>query len=108
MYLSVSICKNFHFPSLLGTESELGLPKHLLLADMICLVISAPPRLIWFCKTQHCSVAFQLVVQCNVRNVDILEINQSMCHGYRNGRTPHEGCRVYNWVLLALLVDIAD
>ena len=58
--------------------------------------------------TTLCSGAFQLVVECNGRNVDILAIDQSMCHGYRNGRTPHEGCRIDNWVLLALLVDIAN
>ena len=91
MYLSVSICRNFHVPSLLEIESELGLSKHSLLTshDKFGNISTRWVDMVMQ-DTTLCSVAFQLVVQCNRRNVDILEIDQSMCHRYRNGRTPHE------------------
>lgn len=56
--------------------------------------------------TTLCTVAFRIVDLCNKKNVNVLELDSKLRCGYRNARTPLEGCRVDNWVLLSVLAEI--
>lgn len=56
--------------------------------------------------TTLCTVAFQIVDLCNKKNVNVLELDSKLRCGYRNAKTPLEGCRVDNWVLLSVLSEI--
>lgn len=57
--------------------------------------------------TTLCSLAYQWVVQCNIRNVDIQIISGWMQHGFQSGRNPMEGCRINNQILLAVLTELS-
>ncbi|KAH8693647.1 hypothetical protein BGW36DRAFT_383451 [Talaromyces proteolyticus] len=56
--------------------------------------------------TTLCTVAIQIVSLCNKKNLNLLELDSKLRHGYRNARAPLEGCRVDNWVLLSVLAEI--
>jgi arsenic resistance protein ArsH len=38
----------------------------------------------------------------------MVELDAKLRHGYRNARSPLEGCRVTNWVLLSVLAEITQ
>lgn len=57
--------------------------------------------------TTLCSLAYRLVAQCNRQGLDMHAIHVRMQHGFQQGRSPGEGCRVDNQVLLATLTEIS-
>ncbi|KAL2833809.1 hypothetical protein BDW59DRAFT_156607 [Aspergillus cavernicola] len=56
--------------------------------------------------TTVCSVALELVMNHNTKNLSILELDMRLRCGYRSGRFQWEGCRVDNQVLFAVLAEI--
>ncbi|KAH3118964.1 hypothetical protein KXX00_006800 [Aspergillus fumigatus] len=58
--------------------------------------------------TTLCAVAIQIVRHCNKKNLSMVELDAKLRHGYRNARSPLEGCRVTNWVLLSVLAEIVQ
>ncbi|PKX91178.1 bZIP transcription factor [Aspergillus novofumigatus IBT 16806] len=56
--------------------------------------------------TTLCAVAIHLVRHCNKKALSMVELDAKLRHGYRNARSPLEGCRVTNWVLLSVLAEI--
>ncbi|EAW20297.1 bZIP transcription factor [Aspergillus fischeri NRRL 181] len=56
--------------------------------------------------TTLCAVAIQIVRHCNKKDLSMMELDAKLRHGYRNARSPLEGCRVSNWVLLSVLAEI--
>jgi hypothetical protein len=58
-------------------------------------------------NTTLCSLACQWVVQCNVKGVELDVLYLRMERGFKQGKSPLEGCRVDNHVLLSLLAEIS-
>jgi hypothetical protein len=58
-------------------------------------------------NTVPCSLAFKLVIQCNNKGFDLVELDIRLRDGYRAARNPMEGCSIDNSVLLAVLADVA-
>jgi arsenic resistance protein ArsH len=58
--------------------------------------------------TTLCAVAIQIVRHCNKKALSMVELDAKLRHGYRNARSPLEGCRVTNWVLLSVLAEITQ
>lgn len=58
-------------------------------------------------STTLCSLAYEWVIRCNQRGIDLHVISMWMQHGFQLGRSPMEGCRVDNRVLLAALTRIS-
>ncbi|GIK07234.1 hypothetical protein Aspvir_002892 [Aspergillus viridinutans] len=56
--------------------------------------------------TTLCAVAIQIVRHCNKKDLGMAELDIKLRPGYRNARSPLEGCRVTNWVLLMVLAEI--
>lgn len=56
--------------------------------------------------TTVCAVAIQLILHCNKKDLSMLEVDTRLRHGYRPLRSPLEGCRVNNWVLLTVLAEL--
>ncbi|GKZ37423.1 hypothetical protein AbraIFM66950_008973 [Aspergillus brasiliensis] len=56
--------------------------------------------------TTVCAVALELVMNCNTKNLSILELDMRLRCGYRSARFQWEGCRVDNQVLFAVLAEI--
>ncbi|KAL4893004.1 hypothetical protein BDV59DRAFT_178239 [Aspergillus ambiguus] len=56
--------------------------------------------------TTVCAVALELVMNCNAKNLSILELDMRLRCGYRSARFQWEGCRVDNQVLFAVLAEI--
>lgn len=58
-------------------------------------------------NTTLCSLAYRLVSQCNRQGLDLHVLHIRMQHGFQQGMTPNEGCRVDNQVLLGILTEIS-
>jgi hypothetical protein len=58
-------------------------------------------------STTLCSLAYQWVIRCNQRGIDLHVISMWMQHGFQVGRSPLEGCRVDNRVLIDVLTHIS-
>lgn len=58
-------------------------------------------------RTTLCSLAYRLIALCNRRGMNLDIVHMRMQNGFRLGRTPVEGCRVDNQVLLTVLIDIS-
>lgn len=58
-------------------------------------------------RTTLCSLAYRLIALCNRRGMNLDMVHMRMQNGFRLGRTPVEGCRVDNQVLLTVLIDIS-
>lgn len=56
--------------------------------------------------TTVCAVALELAMNCNMKNLSILELDMRLRRGYRSARLQWEGCRVDNQVLFAVLAEI--
>lgn len=56
--------------------------------------------------TTVCAVALELVMNCNTKNLSILELDMRLRCGYRSAQFQWEGCRVDNQVLFAVLAEI--
>ncbi|GKZ26386.1 hypothetical protein AbraIFM66951_003148 [Aspergillus brasiliensis] len=56
--------------------------------------------------TTVCAVALELVMNCNTKNLSILELDMRLRCGYRSARFQWEGCRVDNQVLFAVIAEI--
>lgn len=54
-----------------------------------------------------CSMAYGLIMQYNRKGYDDLQLNIKLCKGFKKGRTPLEGCRVENKVLVSVLAEIS-
>ncbi|KAI9373591.1 hypothetical protein BJX61DRAFT_533004 [Aspergillus egyptiacus] len=59
-----------------------------------------------FQDTTVCAVALELVMNCNTKNLSILDLDMRLRCGYRSARFQWEGCRVDNQVLFAVLAEI--
>lgn len=59
-------------------------------------------------KTMLCSIAYRLILRLNRRQYSDSEIDSKICHGFRQGRTQSEPCRVDNEVLFAVLSEISS
>ncbi|KAL1958500.1 hypothetical protein VTO42DRAFT_4364 [Malbranchea cinnamomea] len=57
-------------------------------------------------QTTLCSVAFRLIVQCNHKGMDVLELETKLRYGYRMPANPGDPCRVDNKTLLAVLAEL--
>ncbi|KAJ5436540.1 hypothetical protein N7445_007425 [Penicillium cf. griseofulvum] len=57
--------------------------------------------------TTLCSLACQWVIQCNTKGVELDVLYFRMEHGFKQGNSPLEGCRVDNQVLLKVLAEIS-
>lgn len=53
-----------------------------------------------------CTVAIHIIHHCNKKGLSMLDLDSKLCHGYRKAKSPLEGCRVDNWVLLTVLAEI--
>lgn len=58
-------------------------------------------------NTTLCSLACQWVIQCNTKGVELDVLYFRMEHGFKQGNSPMEGCRVDNQVLLKVLKEIS-
>ncbi|KAJ5157486.1 uncharacterized protein N7482_008586 [Penicillium canariense] len=58
-------------------------------------------------STTLCSLAYQWVLQCNKRGIDLHIISMWMQPGFQTGSDPLEGCRVDNQVLLSVLTQVS-
>ncbi|RHZ70327.1 hypothetical protein CDV55_107782 [Aspergillus turcosus] len=98
---------NLHEPSVLERQSQTRLLDHLSLAQGITSG-DIPIELVdpVLHDTTLCAVAIQIVRRCNMKNLSMLELDDKLRHGYRVARSPLEGCRVNNWVLLTVLAEI--
>lgn len=59
-------------------------------------------------RTMLCSTAYRLILQFNKKRYSDSEIDKKICHGFRQGRTQLERCRVDNEVLFAVLSEISS
>jgi hypothetical protein len=59
-------------------------------------------------ETTLCSVAFNLIIQCNRTGKDVLELETKLRYGYKMPAGPGEGCRVDNGTLLAVLCELVS
>lgn len=59
-------------------------------------------------RTMLCSIAYRLILHFNRRRFSDSEINRRICHGFRQGRTQLERCRIDNEVLFAVLSDMSS
>ncbi|KAL2836848.1 hypothetical protein BJX68DRAFT_250302 [Aspergillus pseudodeflectus] len=59
-------------------------------------------------ETTLCSVAFNLIIQCNRTGEDVLELETKLRYGYKMPAGPGEGCRVDNGTLLAVLCELVS
>ncbi|KAL2812894.1 hypothetical protein BDW59DRAFT_155093 [Aspergillus cavernicola] len=57
-------------------------------------------------ETTLCSIAFQLIIQCNRTGKDVLDLETKLRYGYRMPAVPGDGCRVDNKSLLAVLAEL--
>jgi arsenic resistance protein ArsH len=53
-----------------------------------------------------CTIAIRIIRLCNKKDLSMLDLDTKLRHGYRKARSPLEGCRVDNWVLLTVLAEI--
>jgi arsenic resistance protein ArsH len=95
-------------PTILERQSQSRLLEHLPLANQGATggdlgIGSADPVLH---DTTLCAVAIQIVRRCNKKDLSMLELDDKLRHGYMIARSPLEGCRVNNWVLLTVLAEI--
>jgi hypothetical protein len=58
-------------------------------------------------NTTLCSLACQWVIQCNSKGVELDVLYFRMEHGFKQGNSAMEGCRVDNQVLLKVLAEIS-
>lgn len=56
--------------------------------------------------TMVCAVALELAMNCNTKNLSIMELDLRLRCGYRSARFQWEGCRVDNQVLFEVLAGI--
>ncbi|RDK42289.1 hypothetical protein M752DRAFT_276263 [Aspergillus phoenicis ATCC 13157] len=56
--------------------------------------------------TTVCAVALELAMNCNTKNLSIMELDLRLRCGYRSARFQWEGCRVDNQVLFEVLTEI--
>ncbi|KAL1962411.1 hypothetical protein VTN77DRAFT_9682 [Rasamsonia byssochlamydoides] len=97
------ITPNTQAASLLATEPSLA--ELLSLANQNVEIATGSSNAV-LKDTTLCVVALQLVIHCNKKKVDMLELNMKLRCGYRRAQTPQEGCRIDNRVLLAVLAEI--
>lgn len=56
--------------------------------------------------TTLCTVAIQIICYCNKKGLSMFELDTKLCQGYRDAKSPLEGCRIDNCVLLSVLAEI--
>lgn len=99
---------NLYEPTVLERQSQTRLLEHLPLANQgttsgdITIELVDPV----LHDTTLCAVAIQIVCCCNKKDLSMLELDDKLRHGYMIARSPLEGCRVKNWVLLTVLAKI--
>ncbi|KAL2802997.1 flavoprotein-like protein [Aspergillus granulosus] len=59
-------------------------------------------------ETTLCSVAFNLIIQCNRTGKNVLELETRLRYAYKMPTSPGEGCRVDNETLLAVLAELVS
>lgn len=99
---------NFYDPTVLERQSQTRLLEHLPLDNQSTTRGDITMGLVnpILQDTTVCAVAIQLVFHCNKKDLSMLEVDTKLRHGYRPPRSPLEGCRVNNWVLLTVLAEI--
>lgn len=58
--------------------------------------------------TTACPIAFNLILQNNVRGYSITRLESKLLAGYRNNANASESCRILNKVLFAVLAEISQ
>ncbi|KAB8229545.1 uncharacterized protein BDW43DRAFT_188947 [Aspergillus alliaceus] len=91
-----------NFPEIEPDPGSLLLPER----DVTDTTLSTEVSKYEYRNTTVCAVALELVMNCNTKNLSILELDMRLRCGYRSARFQWEGCRVDNRVLFAVLAEI--